>query len=124
MAMPTSSTFKDDKLERMYRKTLPQPTESPDSGSTLSPQTLQEGTTRPVIERIQFVFERILELMPNGMRKDWRYTAVKTIMMESIKDLSLVPDETIIPMMREFSQAIAFIADGTMEDIEDADGPE
>jgi hypothetical protein len=77
------------------------------------------------MQRIEYVFQSILELLPETAKSDFRYTAVKTIMRESIKDLEMIPDETIVPMMRQFAQAIAFIADGDMADVEvENDGPE
>lgn len=53
------------------------------------------------------------------MRGDWRYGAVKTVMKESIKDIAMVPDSVIVPMMREFAAALAFVADGDMDEIID-----
>lgn len=92
----------------------------PDSSSTDTPP--DSGTTkkRPVIQRIEYVFDKIIEALPDSMRSDWRYAAVKTVMKESIKDLELIPDEAITPIMREFSAALAFVADGDMADIDDS----
>jgi len=70
------------------------------------------------------VFDQIIKALPDSMRTDWRYTAVKTVMKESIKDLELIPDGVIVPMMREFSAALAFVADGTMADLEEEESPD
>jgi hypothetical protein len=84
-----------------------------------------DGIDRPIVQRIAYVFDKLIDAMPDGMRGDWRYAAVKTVMKESIKDIAMVPDEVIVPMMREFSAALAFVADGDMfeeEEITEQDG--
>jgi hypothetical protein len=114
--MTVLSKFRSNPAEAAYQQSRSQPTELPDTGST-GPTSVTDSTEdREVIQRIELVFQRILEVLPEGMKKDWRYTAMRTIMFESIKDLRLIPDEVIIPMMREFAQAISFIADGSMEE--------
>jgi hypothetical protein len=58
--------------------------------------------------------------VPDNMRSDWRYTAMRTMIMESLKDVAMVPDEVIIPMVKEFAEALAFVAEGSMAELERA----
>lgn len=107
-------------LDQSYRsqgrhrlQTDPNSTESPQDTDSTDP--LQ----RPIIQRVTYVFDKLIEALPDNMRGDWRYGAVKTVMKESIKDIAMVPDSVIVPMMREFAAALAFVADGDMDEIID-----
>lgn len=71
------------------------------------------------MQRIRWVFDRLLEIVPAEHRGDTRYIAMKTMFREGIKDLALVPDAVLLPMFREFAQALAFVADGTMKELEE-----
>ena len=43
---------------------------------------------------------------------------------ESIKDIALVPDNVLLPMVDEFANAMAFVAHGSMSDLEGNDDAE
>jgi hypothetical protein len=98
-----------------HRKAQVTDLQLPDSATTS-----QFDVNRPLMVRIKWVFNRILDIIPITARDDMRYIAMKTMMMESIKDLARIPDEQLIPRLREISQAFGFIADGDMEEIEAA----
>lgn len=72
---------------------------------------------RDSILRMQFVFDRILEIIPAEGKSDVRFTMMKTFMKESLKDLARIPDRVICPMVAEIAQALEFVAHGSMADL-------
>lgn len=109
-----------DRLEETWQKSHnPSPSQPGPSGNPTATGTIKP-LERDIVRRIKYVAERILDVVPEGMRNDWRYTAMKTMIMESLKDIAMVPDEVIVPMVKEFAEAMAFIAEGSMEELEEA----
>lgn len=98
----------------------PQSTNSPQSGLPASVTTEDDlSRDRDSMQRIRWVFDRILEIVPLEHQGDTRYTVMKTMFREGIKDLALVPDRVLLPMFEEFGQALAFVANGTMQELEE-----
>jgi hypothetical protein len=87
----------------------------------MSPQmdTPQDSDTtkREMIERIGFVFDHILSLVPQSERHSNRFRIFKQLAKDALKDIALVPDEIISKMSMEVSMAFQFIAEGSMEDL-------
>lgn len=67
---------------------------------------------------MSWIFDRVLEIVPEEARGDPRYTMMKTLMKEGLKDLALVPDRILLPMLGELAQALKFAAEGSMEELE------
>lgn len=67
---------------------------------------------------MRWVFDRILEILPKAAEQDMRYTVMKTMMRESLKDLARIPDRIMIPMVQEIQQALDFVANGSMAELE------
>lgn len=118
----TPSKFSHTALDRSYQsqgrhrlQTDPNSTEQPQDTDSTDP------LERPIIKRVTYVFDKLIDALPDNMRGDWRYGAVKTVMKESIKDIAMVPDSVIVPMMREFAAALAFVADGDLDELTDAE---
>jgi hypothetical protein len=74
---------------------------------------------REIIQRVKWVFDQILAVMPKSAEKDIRYVAVKTMMYESLKDLARIPDQQIIVMTKDIANALLFVADGNMTELEE-----
>jgi hypothetical protein len=74
---------------------------------------------RDMIRRIEYVFDHILSVIPASAQKDMRYKVLKQMMKDSLRDIALIPDRVISPLMRECGQALMFIADGNMEELEE-----
>jgi hypothetical protein len=72
-----------------------------------------------MIRRIEYVFDHILSVIPASAQKDMRYKVLKQMMKDSLRDIALIPDRVISPLMRECGQALMFIADGNMEELEE-----
>lgn len=86
-----------------------------DSTPTGTVTTNPFDPNREIIQRVRFVFDQILGMIPDGANKDLRFTAMKTMMYESLKDLARIPDETIIMMTSDMANALNFVAQGSME---------
>jgi hypothetical protein len=56
-------------------------------------------------------------MLPSDAHKDMRYVAMKTMMYESLKDLARVPDAQIVQMTGQMANALAFVANGTMAEL-------
>lgn len=121
MTQPASK-FQNTALDQSYRN-QGRHRRAMDPNSTESPQDTDstDPLERPIIKRVTYVFDKLIEALPDNMRGDWRYGAVKTVMKESIKDIAMVPDSVIVPMMREFAAALAFVADGDMDELTEAE---
>ena len=104
-----------EKAEQMYRRNSQQEVLR-NSGSTAAPLP-DTATIKPIVERMQFVVDKILASVPDQFRGDWRYTAMQTFMKESMKDMGRVNEETLIPMLDEFANALRFVAHGDMADV-------
>jgi hypothetical protein len=74
---------------------------------------------RDMIRRIEYVFDHILSVIPASAQKDMRYKVLKQMMKDSLRDIALIPDRVISPLMRECGQALMFIADGNMKELEE-----
>jgi len=74
---------------------------------------------RETIQRLEYVFTKILDMIPHGARSDSRYVFLSTMMKESLKDIALIPDEVIVPMVRECAYALQFVSDGSMAQLEE-----
>lgn len=122
-----------DRLEQQYQarhsRNLPQPVEmDPEMSSILEgPIQPRDSATiddlspdRDSMKRIQWVFDRIVDMVPHDNRKDTRYVMMSAMMRESIKDLALIPDRIIVPMVQEIAGALSFVANGTMAELEEA----
>ena len=73
---------------------------------------------RDSIRRMRWIFDRVLEIVPPEHQNDPRYTIMKTMMREGLKDLALVPDRVLLPMLGELAQALQFAAEGSMDELE------
>lgn len=92
-------------------------------------ELLDSATTDPnreSIQRVRYVFDQLLKFIPKEFQSDARYTFVKTMMMESLKDLALIPDESLLPGFENFANALMFVVNGSMEDLDESerDNPE
>jgi hypothetical protein len=94
---------------------LDEPTPQRDSGITDD-----LSIDRDSIRRIEWVFERILAIVPAEHKGDMRVTMMKTMMRESLKDLALIPDRIILPMIEQIAGALNFVVNGTMAELEEA----
>ena len=72
---------------------------------------------RDIIQRVRYVFDQILGMMPKQAEKDVRFTMMKTFMYESLKDLARVPDPQIVQMTGQMANALQFVANGTMAEL-------
>jgi len=45
---------------------------------------------------------------------------MKTMMTESLKDVALIPDRVILPMIEQIAGALNFVVHGTMAELEEA----
>jgi len=68
---------------------------------------------------MDWIFQQVLEIVPQESRDDPRYIMMKTMMKEGLKDLALVPDRVLLPMLGELAQALRFAAEGSMDDLEE-----
>lgn len=127
------SRFKDlsSKLDREYQQGRPLNPPQPTSrqSNLLTSETaerLESATTSPEddlspdrdsIQRMRWVFDRILEILPAAAKADMRYSVMSTLMRESLKDLARIPDRVMLPMVAEIQQAMDFVANGSMEEL-------
>jgi hypothetical protein len=72
---------------------------------------------RDTIQRMKYVFDRILEIVPKEAEKDMRFTFMKTMMQESLKDLARIPDRVMLPMVDEIATALNFVVHGSMAEL-------
>jgi hypothetical protein len=100
----------------MQEQIRPQP--PADSDTTDNSEADDLARDRPLIARIEYVFDHILSILPVAAKKDVRYKIISQLMKDSLIDISLVPDRIIQPLMRECGQALMFIADGDMEELQ------
>jgi hypothetical protein len=56
-------------------------------------------------------------MVPRNSQKDTRFIVLKTMLMESMKDLARVPDDQIIGITGEMANALRFISSGTMAEL-------
>ena len=123
--------YQSRKSRRAPNLRTPTAASPPDSVITNHPPTNHPPTNHPptnqdlsrerdLIQRFDYVFTRILEVIPQEARNDWRYMAFKTMIKESLKDLARIPDSVVIPMVEEFAQAMDFLAHGNMEELNKA----
>lgn len=110
------------RAETMYqsrhRKNQTMSADSPEAEQLVTGTTDDFSRNRESIRRISYVFDRILEIVPEEHRDDNRYIMMKTMLKEGLKDLALVPDRIMLPLFAELSQALVFVADGSMEELE------
>jgi hypothetical protein len=66
---------------------------------------------------MKYVFDRILEIVPKEAEKDMRFTFMKTMMQESLKDLARIPDRVMLPMVDEIATALNFVVHGSMAEL-------
>lgn len=103
--------------ERMYRQSrgLPLPgTESTDSTEAIPQESVDE-----VYERVAHVLAGLRSLLPPGMQGTRQVAVLTEIMRGMERDISLVPADEVKGFMRAISEATAWIADGSMADLED-----
>jgi hypothetical protein len=105
------------RAEMMYQGRHSSPTLDSTRTATVSTDF---SIDREMIRRVRYVFDQILAMLPVDAKKDIRYTAMKTMMYESLKDLARVPDDQICMMTESMANALMFVANGSMEDLEAA----
>lgn len=108
-----------DRADQMYRSRHSrgiQETVRFQAGSVITEQT-DFSPDRDVIRRVRYVCDQILGMFPS---KDMKYTALKTMMYESLKDLARIPDDQIMMMSNDMGRALDFIANGSMAELEAA----
>lgn len=110
-----------DRAEMMYQGRHQRKTSTisdPEQQQLDSDTTDDLSKDRDSIRRMEWIFNRILEIVPQEHRGDARYTIMRTMLKEGLKDLALVPDRVLIPMLGELAQALKFAAEGSMEELE------
>lgn len=119
-SLEKSSTNPEERLERAYKgrhssRQVPVPTD-------LSPDTVTTNPfdpNREIIQRVKYVMDAMLKMVPPSGQKDVRYIALKTMLYESLKDLARVKDEEIIGITQEMANALMFISQGTMAELQE-----
>lgn len=110
------------RLEKMYqgrRRNTDQLAPTSTAAALPESDTIDDfDPERDSIRRMRWVFDRILEILPKAAEQDMRYTVMKTMMRESLKDLARIPDRIMIPMVQEIQQALDFVANGSMAELE------
>lgn len=104
--------------ERMYRQSRGMETEPQDESTDTE---VQESEADEVFERVSHVLEGLRSLLPPGMSGTRQVAVLTEIMRGMERDISLVPPEEVKNFMRAISEATAWIADGSMADLEDED---
>lgn len=118
--MPTRESLAD----RMWRK---RHQENPDP--TLMDDSQEEPATSLVSEdevylRVRHVLDGLRSLLPPQMSGTRQVGVLTEIMRGMQRDISLVPPDEVKNFMRAISEACAWIADGSMEDLEIDDNPD
>jgi hypothetical protein len=101
-------------LEEAYQGRHTSP--APDIARTATAST-DHSVDREIIQRVRYVFDQILSMLPKSAEKDMRYVAMKTMMYESLKDLARIDDEQIVMMTGDMANALMFVAHGSMEEL-------
>ena len=104
------------RAEAQYQARHSSPTQASTQTATVSTDFSPD---RDIIQRVRYVFDYILGQLPAEAKKDLRYTAMKTMMYESLKDLARIPDQMIMQMTESMAQALMFVANGSMADLEE-----
>lgn len=107
--------------ERMWRNRRNDPnpqTEEPEGESEAFPES---GDRDEIFDRVDHVLNGLQSLLPQGIKV--KQVAILTEIMRGMqRDISLVPPAEVGNFMRAISEATAWIADGSMADLEDTNG--
>jgi len=76
----------------------------------------------PVIQRLAYVIDQILLMAPEEVKGTWQFKTVAAMITEAKKDLRRLPVEQVVEMSRNVGAAFAWVADGSMDDLEESDG--
>lgn len=104
--------------ERMYRQNRGISTDTEDQAD--SEQAPESEASDEVFERVSHVLTGLRALLPPGMSGTRQVAVLTEIMRGMERDISLVAPDEVKNFMRAISEATAWIADGSMEDLEDA----
>lgn len=118
----TENLAKLSLAERMWRRNRDQTTS--ESSETSEAQTAEltesEDELPEIYRRVDHVLNGLQSLLPSNMAGSPQAAILTEIMRGMRRDISLVPEDQVQQFMHSIGEACLWIAEGLMEDLEDA----